>query len=672
VKPDEYIFIPNIYFPDNAHQPDSLYVGVSPDFLDDFIVSKNDAGEAVSVFSDDTWKFDAYDPRKRKSRMVFDYGIEKSAQSLKIVRETKFIFLCYLWLRPGQPLKVKSAIQLNGLLAPIAKYSAKRNVTVFDVLSSEYHLAAMVSELSPSSTRVMFSFMSVINKIDTNILGFKAVRPSRIKNLSNAVNIYRDSIQQTPPIPFRIYSELISILSNKIDMADQYIDSYLSVLTIHEDETLHGMTPYAQKTKLRGQNIKAFTDTNRYNSAQSRNVPSVFISDFDTLEDLIEKEDLKPFADAFRIRLTPHGIASCLYEIQFLCKITIQLFTGMRGAECKYLPYECLSKYQTFDGGFPIIQGLTTKFGEKRASWVTNKLGEKTVKVAQRIADWVCNSPRVSALNAREEYLFLSPAYTGIGTKFLSRPENGIYQPTGSATNIKSRCSYLHIEIEKGDIKDLESIDPFRDWSSEFKTGYIWPLASHQFRRTLALYASRSGLVKLPSLRRQLQHITNYMTLYYSKGSEFAEDILKVQPDHYINEYRAAQPIAQSMAYLSEILLSDERLFGSFGSLIKTDKEVPGTKYSRKETALKVRRGEIAYKETFLGGCTSTEQCNKKPLRSVIECIGCKSAIIRPSKLESIINSNRALLGSLDKSSTQYIAEKEDLDILIKCHKSIS
>ncbi len=70
--------------------------------------------------------------------------------------------------------------------------------------------------------------------------------------------------------------------------------------------------------------------------------------------------------------------------------------------------------------------------------------------------------------------------------------------------------------IEEEDIKELEDIDPFRAWHTEpeFAIGKRWPLTTHQLRRSLAVYANASGLVRLSSLRRQLQHITREMSLY--------------------------------------------------------------------------------------------------------------------------------------------------------------
>ncbi|WP_446918805.1 hypothetical protein, partial [Klebsiella pneumoniae] len=111
------------------------------------------------------------------------------------------------------------------------------------------------------------------------------------------------------------------------------------------------------------------------------------------------------------------------------------------------------------------------------------------------------------------------------------------------------KISWLNIMITKEDIFELKRIDPFRDWDSEskFNIGQYWPLQTHQLRRSLALYASKSGLVTLSSLRRQLQHLSAQMTLYYSRGSAFAQDLIANDKLHFAAEYQETQNYTQAL-----------------------------------------------------------------------------------------------------------------------------
>ena len=55
------------------------------------------------------------------------------------------------------------------------------------------------------------------------------------------------------------------------------------------------------------------------------------------------------------------------------------------------------------------------------------------------------------------------------------------------------------------------------------------------------------------------------MTAYYARGSAFSKNILKNFSNHFAREYQDSEPESQALAYISHILLSDEKLFGPHG-----------------------------------------------------------------------------------------------------------
>lgn len=84
----------------------------------------------------------------------------------------------------------------------------------------------------------------------------------------------------------------------------------------------------------------------------------------------------------------------------------------------------------------------------------------------------------------------------------------------------------------------------------------------------------------------------------------------------------------------------------------------------REMTIRRFKNGEIAFKETPLGGCVTTEVCNKQPMRDVSACIGCKNAVIKPSKLRKVIEAQINLVNSLDAQSMVFRMEVEHLKSL--------
>ena len=229
----------------------------------------------------------------------------------------------------------------------------------------------------------------------------------------------------------------------------------------------------------------------------------------------------------------------------------------------------------------------------------------------------------------------------------------------------------LQIPIEDADLQELEQIDLHRSWRSEdkFQVGKPWILTSHQLRRSLALYAQRSGLVSLPSLRRQLQHITEEMSRYYARGSAFARNFIGDDKEHFGLEWQKTQPISSGLSFLLNVVLSDDVLFGGYANwldhrLRNTDNPVV---IDRKATLRRFKKGELSYRETPVGGCVKIGECDQIAFRWLdVDCLsGCRNLVGRLSKLERIIVAQRRMVESLDPESLEFRTENADLDVLI-------
>lgn len=243
----------------------------------------------------------------------------------------------------------------------------------------------------------------------------------------------------------------------------------------------------------------------------------------------------------------------------------------------------------------------------------------------------------------------------------------------------------LRFPIQEDDLRELEQIDPHRAWRSEdkFKLGQDWNLTTHQFRRSLALYAQRSGLVSLPSLKRQLQHITQEMSAYYARGSHFAKNFIgnDHEAKHFGEEWQETQPISQYLAYAAHVLLTDETdLFGVHPHWIATRlRNDEGVITVDRETTLKrFKKGEIAYRETLLGGCVKVGECDKNPLDILhVDCITshCKNMVGSKKKLATVIAVQSSWVERLklnEASSPEYRHEKKNLEILVTTLENIS
>ncbi|NUX99865.1 hypothetical protein [Paraburkholderia youngii] len=351
----------------------------------------------------------------------------------------------------------------------------------------------------------------------------------------------------------------------------------------------------------------------------------------------------------------------------------------MRHNEVEALPHFCLAEVTAGGVAHYMVQGRVTKLTggkPKRAQWVTSSSGRRAIVLAQRISRAVYglagDTPKDSTSGKSSHCLFVS-----IGSIFSPRFEARNRTPNlqFSERSFNRLRSVLEIAITEKDIEELELVDPERDWRGEgdFSVGQRWRLTTHQFRRSLALYAHASGLVSLPSLKRQLQHITHEMSLYYARGSQFAGDFISGQQaggKHFGVEWQATEPDAEYLGHLVNVEMGDPGQL-SGGYAIWYDRAVRRKQVSldRETTLNEFRQGKRGYRETFAGGCTKVGQCDKRPEDPMnLECLlnDCKNLVIQLPKFERIIRIQLQMVMELDSAAPDLPETRIERDILAR------
>jgi hypothetical protein len=210
-----------------------------------------------------------------------------------------------------------------------------------------------------------------------------------------------------------------------------------------------------------------------------------------------------------------------------------------------------------------------------------------------------------------------------------------------------------------------------RGWQRDgIEVGKRWPLAFHQLRRSLSVYAHRSGMVSLPALKAQLQHITDEMRAYYADGYCRAVNLV-FDKEHFSHEWSAAKAESSYFGFTLGLLLSDEDLMGRGAERLL----VTVTRRSREETLRLFREGKMAYKETVLGGCVSTDECRARPLEAIpFECVkaDCVNQVVIGKRLDYIIKTQQTVVMALerdDPGSVEARLETDHLHVLLKARQ---
>lgn len=603
------------------------------------------------------WPWTAYNSRRKKCLIHFLYWKgnsnkivvdenELSPDRLDRTKELQILMARHVYY--GDMISTKSMTSKLYVLHSLARFAEEKSCSVFYVMTHPSLIKSFTESLAISALSdwlIMHKFFMALSL--RNQLGFSLAEPSHWNKFEKKAKEYRKNRRQFAPLPTRIYAALINNISAEIDDIEKH------------------------KTAL----ISALKEASSISTKKG----------FNRADFLFSKYGLKPYLqrrgfDSTRIR----GLSGALREIFVICKLQIHLFSGMRDEEALYLPYHCATVEEGLHGRKHfLISGITTKLNNgnrTRTKWITTEgEGFRAIKLAQEFANTIYGiidvSPSTSDDLLDDYPLFPSTSYLPWmpdrieSRDYIARTKIQLAYFNKETTLLSRLCPI----IEEQDIEELEQIDPFRAWEEEpeFKVGQRWPLTTHQLRRSLAVYANASGLVRLSSLRRQLQHITREMSMYYGRGSTFCKNFIGADPagfkKHVAIDWQDGAEEAEMLAFVRDVLNAEEAMFGGGGAFYERQRE-RGEVMSREEVGKQMKSGLLAYREGPLGGCTRPGICETRKGLQLIDTTcatdGCRYLIGKHSKIIQTIHLKRAAMANILPGSITEAMEREDLAAL--------
>jgi len=635
---------------------------------DDFVISRNRDGSVASYYGDKSWDFTSYNSQGRSSWLHFPYRnvVDIDGYRDTLSHDARWLMFLIISKRIGAPLSFSTLKGFNNAIVSLTKYAEKNGCFVRDILSDTASIYNFInSGVSGATIESLARLLSLLLKLGTEQTGIVVPGMDTLITVRNKFQQSKMNSKQHPPIPTRIYSIIISRLTIELDEFERVIDKYLALVQACAADQYFGRSKTNQYNKAKKNGLDGFEI--RMNASQ-----------------VIQEYGLDDFLKSKGYSLDVVGLASYISEIQMVTKLLLQIYSGMRDEEAGSIPYHCLDMKVENGKTHYIVLGRTTKLTKgriKRTRWVTSREGHRAIIVAQRIAHTIYEAigvkPEVSQERLNRFPLFISTAYLPYTAKKITC-KHGIYLPfifkLVMCKRLKSRVLPY---IENCDVVELERVDAYRAWRTEakFSIGNPWPLTTHQFRRSLALYAQRSGIVSMPSLRRQLQHITEEMARYYAKGSAFARNFINNTKEHFGIEWQKSGPVSAAISFIYNVIESDEILFGSQGEWVKNRLRRPdgSVLIDREETIRRFKKGELAFRETVLGGCTNTGDCKQAALNWLeVDClINCKHLVGKLPNLERAIVAQTSMVESLNRNSVEFRTEQVDLEVLVAVRDKI-
>lgn len=615
----------------------------------DFIVSKSSSGEPLSIYSDDLWDFRPYRLSGDTGNARFNFSIFSEG----IKGEVKWLmFLLLFVVESGRAtgISISSCMNYFKAIRTLARFSEERNLSIYELIKREELMVQYIGSIKTRGVlRGISSVLSHLITIPSEISGYKVLSTLKFEALRQKSLDLGDDTQH-PVIPNRIYSSLIKQL----------------------DEFISGV--YDNKDKLEGFLVEVLKCDRFGRSPELQRKIGYYRKDFKPyFKEASQEYGLWEYFSRYQVKNMP-SLSTFIVRMQHGCRIMLHIFSGMRAGESLSLPMNSL---MISDDVYK-LSGTTSKFvGQKKeTSWITSKEILKAYELAEMLAKLIAS---VIKLPEKEVPLFVSSSYLSLAN--LVRYD-GVQLTLASASNKQAEIyNYLdHREfvVTSEDLDELEKMNPFRAWESEeaFSVGATWRFTIHQFRRSLAFYVAQSALVSLPSLKRQLKHVSREMTIYYAKSVSMSDEF--DDSTHIAQLMKREKPEADAIAYISDVLNSKETLYGAHGTFIERNnlKTEAGVVFSSDRSTIEkqFKNGEIAYAETALGACTTITPCDKKLLRSISSCLTCARSVIKESRLNRVIARQKIFVKDLSDTmpeSIEYRTEKDELDSLLKYQQRI-
>ena len=633
------------YYESSLSAPDSILIDTFDinEIRQDFIISRDKDGKILSLYKDNVWNLKTYVSNPSQHGIIdFENRIESS--NISDVKKLMFLLIVFGSGRNGSQYSVETlGHYFNDVMVPLSKFALENKTTITKIIENNILLNSYINNKCSNLGKVqcLSSTLVFLDNLSNRSTQINFQRNKDIfKLLKSKINDFSAEHHQTSIIPSRILAE--SIRQRWIQIEE--IETNLTNLIKFLDMCIESERFASSETMI-----------NKYKWDCNKTLQWKEAINFYQLNNLFKKYSLKN-------RINFKGFIT---KIQGTCRHLLHVYTGMRNGEMLNTQSNRLESVPTNSGICRIIS-TTSKFTgtNQNAKWVTSKEVERIIFILRSINQVIAKHYN---LNLNDLPLFLSGNIFVEKGKIRDNENIRAKRKFDKRDELPLDYSSLRLTIE--DKQEIEEID-FNKNIRDLEIGLPWEFKTHQYRRSLAIYSIQSGLVSLGALQIQMKHLFREMTLYYGNGASYARKLFDIPKEHIANDLDALKPELDTLAYIKNVIFSDEKLFGAHGSFVENNTKQNNHKFktyfleNRDKTLKQFKNGEIAYKETALGGCIATEACDSRLTRSITACFDCHGGILKKSKVDNVIQKQKEFISFLDLSSIEYRTEVEDLNRL--------
>lgn len=630
----------------------------------DWVVSEDRAGRPVSRWGDPVWDFSAL--AGKALRLNFGDGTQGRAGRLD-GQNADLLRLVIGWLiwGPGPVRALNTVKQAFATLRPLFALCSREGILASELNRFPRVLERIPEVLSPSGfSSAIYRLHRLLDARDE--LGFVLVDAQGLKRLAAAAP--DREVNQTPYVPPHIWRYQVARLRNCLEDYLAHQKAVESCFNFCLDAYAHNYGSLEEALAAEPVNSRLPFQAPRRTGAGTR-AGVVFHGPFEATAARFGLTNLlNRWVEPVNGRLELRQLSTYLTLIQWTGVAYIANFSLQRIEEAMSLRADCL-QFEDDEklGRVPILCGETTKtVQDSDARWPTSPSVQVAVDAAASVARLRTRCARALPVPLLTESEADNPPL------LLRSCEPWTPRSSrSSALALKSKLPYLsafssqfpkvfdlgELTIRERDLVIARRLTPGLP-EDEFAVGKVWPLAWHQLRRTGAVNMFASGLLSDSSMQYLMKHSSRLMPLYYGRG----------YTQLHLNEEVAGLVTAAMYEVMAESVLSSmgERFVSpasSSGKNVAIVNIVSGK--DSKALASAARRGEVPFRETRLGFCTSREVCTYGGLESVSRCAGgdgrkpCADALFDKQRVpfvERDLERVNSILQSLPADSPRHAA----------------
>ncbi|EEY98024.1 phage Integrase [Vibrio sp. RC586] len=616
----------------------NLYLNKDFEKLDKIVVTKQYDGSPKSYFGDEEWNFSAY----LDSRVVHKkHTIFSSFSDENLAREMKII--CFSWLyisghhRKGAVIKPSTLLARFSKLAQIYKFIESKGFRSIKDLSSNIVFAEFSDYIRSqnyqhSQVAALYNTLSNIERVSRYLpIKFKIQKDQTSTKFAYEMTGKRkeEGTNQFYAIPTKIMEKIYSYCFQQIEDFFPYKEA------IHE--LLHDLRQNYEEGKRRvdekissGKWTWINQDSTDYRVEVNNHMPASYHS--------IIKSHLSETPLYLKLPHNERKLQSAIIELQTICFIVCGALTGMRRSELYCLDSNSFRDKELYGRKYYVLRSEHHKFSQGRgkpAEWITTKLAEKAIDLAEAISRFM----RIQLIEDDDPMSEYNSSCLWLVQGRKSQLPI-ISQDNNMRRHFRKICKKANAIITENDLNEFKIINPNREpkkAAENLKVGNIWPLTTHQLRRTFAVFSKRHNLCHDIAIKEQFKHLDLPTTEWYGEGGlaskikalqidtelqAFLNDVIQESTTQKIHEWYKGWDSGQLMGHMA-------------GSINKNRISLHKKYKSWDAIDEHVKAGRLTLVGTLHSYCMAGYECQMHKVSSPANCMSCENQLIDKEKAEN-------------------------------------